>query len=140
MPSKERSTFTDLDRDGTWSFEGLPPGEYLIGVGVQFKTRWDPIRMPFWYPAATRPEYAEIIRVGEGGAVRLALRNPAAPREVQFSGASRTVGRDRNSYSFGAVAAAEQLSTDREGPSQRFSTAGMRWLDLIAWCAAIATH
>ena len=83
---RTEGTFTYLARDGTWSFDGLPPGEYLVGVGVQFKSRWEPLRIPFWYPAATRPEDAEIVRVGGAGAVRLALRHPAAPREVQFAG------------------------------------------------------
>jgi Carboxypeptidase regulatory-like domain len=85
-PSKERSTFTYLAHDGTWSFDSLPPGEYVIGVGVHFKSRWDPVRMPFWYPAATRPEDAEIIRIGEIGVVQLSLRHPPPPREIQFSG------------------------------------------------------
>jgi hypothetical protein len=84
--SKERSTFTYLARDGTWSFDRLPPGEYLIGVGVYFKTPWDPVRIPFWYPAASRPEEAEIVRIGESGVVQLALRHPPPPPEIQFSG------------------------------------------------------
>jgi hypothetical protein len=83
--SKERSTFT-YARDGTWSFDGLPAGEYVIGVGVHFKSRWDPVRMPFWYPAGTRPEDAEIVRIAESGVVGLELRHPPAPREIQFSG------------------------------------------------------
>jgi len=84
--SKERSTFVYLARDGTWSFDSLPPGEYVIGVGVHFESRWDPVRMPFWHPAATRPEDAEIVRIGENGVVRLALRHPSPPPEIQFSG------------------------------------------------------
>jgi Carboxypeptidase regulatory-like domain len=84
--SKQRSTFTYLARDGTWSFDRLPPGEYVIGVGVHFKTRWDPVRIPFWYPAAIRPEDAEIVRIGESGVVRLTLRHPPPPREIQFAG------------------------------------------------------
>jgi hypothetical protein len=85
-PSKERSTFTYLNWGGTWRFDRLPPGEYLIGVGVYFKTRWDPIRLPFWYPGATRAEDAEVVRIGESGVIELALRHPPAPRQIQFSG------------------------------------------------------
>jgi hypothetical protein len=84
--SKARSTLTYLARGGTWSFDRLPPGEYVIGVGVHFKARWDPVRIPFWYPAATRPEDAEIVRVRESGVVELALRHPPPPREILFSG------------------------------------------------------
>ncbi len=51
---------------------GLPPGEYLIHVGVETGSRWDPIRIPFWYPAAARPEDAAIVRIGASTrAVRL---------------------------------------------------------------------
>ena len=81
IPSKERSTMTYLARDGTWSFDRLPPGEYLIGVGINGGKRWDPVRIPFWYPAATRPEDAQVIHVGETGVVQLTLRHPAPPRE-----------------------------------------------------------
>ncbi|HET7697609.1 MAG TPA: carboxypeptidase regulatory-like domain-containing protein [Vicinamibacterales bacterium] len=85
-PSPGRMTFTYVNHlDGTWSFDGLPPGDYLIAVGTHFKPRWDAKRMPFWYPAAARPEDAAIVRVG-GPAVRLALRYPDPPREVQFAG------------------------------------------------------
>lgn len=85
-PAKERSTFTYLARDATWSLDRLPPGEYLVGVGVHFKGRWDPARVPFWYPGAARPEDAEVVRIGDTGVVELTLRHPAPPREVQFSG------------------------------------------------------
>jgi hypothetical protein len=84
--SKARSTFTYLARDGTWSLDRLPPGQYVIGVGVHFKPRWDPVRIAFWYPAATRLEDAEIVRIGESGVVHLELRHPAPPPEVLFSG------------------------------------------------------
>ena len=83
-PTERSTSLTYLARDGTWSFDRLPPGEYVIGVGVHF--RWDPLRLPFWYPAATRREDAEIVRVAEGGVVQLALRHPPPPREIQFSG------------------------------------------------------
>ena len=85
-PSPDRSTYTSLNHDGTWSFEGLPAGEYLVGVGVRFTGQWDPLRIPFWYPAAMRPEDAEIVRIGDSGAVRLALRHPVVPPRIQFSG------------------------------------------------------
>ncbi len=86
IPSKERSTMTYLARDGTWSFDRLPPGEYLIGVGINGGKRWDPVRIPFWYPTTTRPEDAQVIHVGETGVVQLTLRHPAPPREIVFSG------------------------------------------------------
>ena len=85
--SKERSTFTYLERNGTWSLDRLPPGDYVFGVGIHFKSRWDPLRIPFWYPAATRPEDAQIVRIGESGVIELALRHPPPPREIHFSGA-----------------------------------------------------
>jgi hypothetical protein len=83
---KARSTVTRLARDGTWQFEGLPPGHYLIAVGVEVEPRWDPLRLSFWYPAAKQPEEAEVIAIGENGVVELSLRRPAPPRELHFSG------------------------------------------------------
>jgi hypothetical protein len=83
---KERSTLTYLNRDGTWSFDRLPPGEYLLGVGVNSRTRWDAVRMPFWYPGVTRPEDAQVVRIGETGVVHVELRHPPPPPEVVFSG------------------------------------------------------
>ena len=86
IPSKERSTITYVARDGTWSFDRLPPGEYLIAVGIDGVKHWDPVRIPFWYPAAARPEDAQVIHVGETGVVQLTLRHPPPPREIVFSG------------------------------------------------------
>ena len=85
-PLKERSTLTYLNRGGTWSFDRLPPGEYLIAVGIHGSKRWDAVRMPFWYPAAARPEDAQVVQIGETGVVHLELRHPPPPREVIFSG------------------------------------------------------
>jgi len=84
-PIKERSTLASL-RNGTWTFDRLPPGDYLIGVGINASKRWDPLRIPFWYPAAIRPEDAQVIHVGETGVIQLTLRHPAPPREIVFSG------------------------------------------------------
>ena len=85
-PLKERSTLTYLNRGGMWAFDRLPPGEYLMGVGMNSGKRWDPVRIPFWYPAAARPEDAQVIQIGETGVVNLELRHPSPPREVTFSG------------------------------------------------------
>ena len=84
-PIKERSTLAS-QRNGTWSFDRLPPGDYLIGVGIYSSKRWDPLRIPFWYPAAIRPEDAQVIHLGETGVVHLTLRYPPPPPEIVLSG------------------------------------------------------
>ena len=87
-PLESRSTWTGVQRDGKWSFDGLPPGRYFIGVH-KFKPsgQWDPLQQPFWYPNAERPTGAAVVVVSDKGSQQhLDLRFPPPPEEVYFQG------------------------------------------------------
>jgi hypothetical protein len=86
-PSENRSTSTIVQLDGKWTFDGLPPGRYLIGVHA-FKpiTQWDPLQQPFWYPNASRPSDAKVVVVTGETQQTLDLRFPPPPEEIYFHG------------------------------------------------------
>jgi|RhiMethySRZTD1v2_1073278.scaffolds.fasta_scaffold199997_2 carboxypeptidase family protein len=64
IKTQVRSTITD--KEGRFVLEGVPPGNYVLGVNITVAPRKDSPYRPTWYPdAATRPE-AKIIKVGPG--------------------------------------------------------------------------
>jgi hypothetical protein len=82
--SRRMETYTD--REGRWSFRGLPPGRYKVGVNVFRKVGWDPSQQPVWYGGALDPSTARVVEIGEVGTRSIVIRFPPAPAEIPIGG------------------------------------------------------
>jgi Carboxypeptidase regulatory-like domain len=82
--SRRMDTFTD--REGRWSFRGLPPGRYKVGANVFNKRKWDPWQQPVWYGGALDASNAQVIEIGESGTQNIVIQFPPAPAEIQIEG------------------------------------------------------
>ncbi|HEV2666735.1 MAG TPA: hypothetical protein VG324_17585 [Blastocatellia bacterium] len=77
--------FAITDKDGRYLLEGVPPGDYVLGVNITDAPAKPAPYRPTWYPdVATRPE-AAIIEVGLGH--KLTGRDLIIPRRL----AERTI-------------------------------------------------
>jgi hypothetical protein len=82
--------YARTDGEGRYSFEGVPPGRYVIAVNM---TRYPEYKDPtnafprVYYPGVLEPTAAGVITVGEGEAVAerdLRLPAPRAAREIEL--------------------------------------------------------
>jgi protocatechuate 3,4-dioxygenase beta subunit len=123
--SQNRSTFTFTESDGTWEFEGLPPGRYRVGVNLFGPpTLASPYR-PTWYPKSARAAEALVLEISDNSNTRVELQTPAPIPERSIDGvvldasgvpvAEATVSLFDADRTIGAVAHA------RSGPDGRFT-------------------
>jgi len=72
-PLRGPSTYVISDRDGTWRFEGLPPGRYYVGTNL-FESPDDTPYRPYWHATAGRPAEPAVVAVSHDRPVHLELR------------------------------------------------------------------
>jgi hypothetical protein len=72
-PSRGPATYVISGRDGTWRFEGLPPGRYYVGTNL-FESPDDVPYQPYWHPVPGRPSAPAVVTIAHDRPVRLELR------------------------------------------------------------------
>src|SRR5262245_53834000 len=81
-----RSTLAFADSNGNWKAQGLPAGNYLVGVSA-FDTPSAQNPYPtMWYPGATRPEDASIITVTDDEPRSIDIQLPPRLLTIKLSG------------------------------------------------------
>ena len=79
------STWTE--EDGTYEFNGLPPGRYIIGVGILRPPDSTSPYSNIYYPSASNPRRAQVFTLGEGQKINgIDFRLPPAIPTVPLKG------------------------------------------------------
>ena len=72
-PAHGPATYVISGRDGTWRFEGLPPGRYFVGTNL-FESPDDTPYQAYWHPAPGRPSEPAMVTIAHDRPVRIELR------------------------------------------------------------------
>src|SRR5262249_24120433 len=75
-----RSTVAFTERDGTWKFNGLPAGRYLLGVNVLTSPSDDPTFPATWYPNARTRQGATVLNVSDDRTLNIDFPLPRRTR------------------------------------------------------------
>jgi hypothetical protein len=72
--------------DGTYEFNGLLPGDYIIGLGLLHPPNWCSPYVGIYYPSASQPGEAKILHVSEGeklNNINIHLSQPISPVKIR---------------------------------------------------------
>lgn len=86
--SPERNTVALTEPDGAWSVPGLPPGKYVIGIGVIGPPSASTPYPVTWYANASRPELATILDVPGNRVLSVDFQLPPRIPAITISGST----------------------------------------------------